>query len=341
MTALAAFVGALALWMGAYLALVRTVDPYGDFNAFPRHFPLLIWDSRPAKLALFQSYRAAGPVQGLILGSSRSAKLSPSEFEARTGKRFFNFGVGSAPAEEYLATYRWIRRQGVRPEIVIIGLDIEALNNSDAPVPGFRRSAALNAMLVDETAPFERIRDVLRIYNQAFTIPYFQDTCRAVALSRRPHPAQGDEILDPDGLERDREIEREVAQGTFDLAQHIQRCLPNYVARFSDRTGLSRRRERDVEQAVREARRDGAAVVVWLTPLHPVTVEHLAQRTRYRPLLEDARRYLAHLETSLEVSAYDFSDPSTFGGSLTGWYDCAHMDAGNASKVVAGLVQGL
>jgi len=54
-------------------------------------------------------------------------------------------------------------------------------------------------------------------------------------------------------------------------------------------------------------------------------------------MLSRARAYLYWLRDRYGVDVYDYSEPQRFGGSLTAWYDGAHIDAANARLVVAGL----
>ena len=68
--------------------------------------PTVTLDARRQKMDLFRAYQAQEPVQGLILGSSRTMKLDPQVFGEATGQRFFNFTVDAARAEDYLAVYR-------------------------------------------------------------------------------------------------------------------------------------------------------------------------------------------------------------------------------------------
>ena len=58
-----------------YFALVTIVNPYGQFpgERFPRVSP----NTRGLKLKLLEQYQQSGPVAALIMGSSRSMKLSP------------------------------------------------------------------------------------------------------------------------------------------------------------------------------------------------------------------------------------------------------------------------
>jgi len=101
---LLALLAALAV---LYMVAAVLVDPRGIFGlglARP-----VTWNTREAKVELFEKFNRERPVEGLILGSSRTMKIAPGECEARLGKRFFNFCVARAMTEDYLSIYRWAR----------------------------------------------------------------------------------------------------------------------------------------------------------------------------------------------------------------------------------------
>jgi lysophospholipase L1-like esterase len=104
---------------------------------------------------------------------------------------------------------------------------------------------------------------------------------------------------------------------------------------------LSPRRQALLKKLVSEARAGGAEVRIWITTLHPVVVERLEERTRYRDLLEATRRYLKELAGRYGIAVFDFSTPEPFGGSLVGWYDGAHLDEGNVALLTQRLTKGL
>lgn len=88
------FVVVTALVALGYLALIRFVDPRGEFGT--GILPVVELDARAEKMRLFRAYRSGGAPDGLILGSSRAMKLSPRALEEATGQRFFNFAVDNA-----------------------------------------------------------------------------------------------------------------------------------------------------------------------------------------------------------------------------------------------------
>jgi hypothetical protein len=326
------FLTATALLFLAAALVFRIVDPRDDFET--GLFPVIIRDSRIEKMRLFSADEASRAVQGLILGSSRSMKLAPDVLQARTGLRFFNFAVDSGRAEDDLAIFRWVRQQGVRPALLVIGLDVEALHNDDVPDEELQKNRELERAL---TGRDDRLH-LFWTYKRAFTPTYFTDTI--MSIRRRLWPAVPMYSLDPDGRLRNPDIDRQRAAGTFDFTRQIAPCLDLYVARFQGMTALSPARKRDLEQVIADEKAAGGRTIVWITPLHPRTARYLESRTEYARLLRLTRAYLDELRAS-GVTTYDFSEPDRYGGTLTDWDDCGHTDEIQSDQIAAALTPKL
>src|SRR5262249_16992690 len=144
-----------------------------------RFFPHVLVNGRAQKMFLFKEYMQKQPVGGLLLGSSRSMKLDPKEWQAALGVPFFNFGVEYARAEDYLAIYHWVRRQGVTPRYVVIGLDVDALDNNDLPDERLQTNEELKHSL-DEVlglSPgwWKEMTGTVSSYHRMFTANYCWD----------------------------------------------------------------------------------------------------------------------------------------------------------------------
>ena len=71
--------------------------------------------------------------------------------QAATGFRAFDFAVEGARAEDYLVLYRWVRARGIRPRVVVIGLDVEALHDDDRPEPRYAVGFFITYLFLNET----------------------------------------------------------------------------------------------------------------------------------------------------------------------------------------------
>ena len=346
---LAAFMLAVAALASCYASLIRLVDPHGEFGT--GLFPVVELDARAEKMRLFEAYRAKAAPEGLVLGSSRAMKLSPRTLETETGRRFFNFAVDNARAEDDLAIYRWVRGQGVPIKVLVIGLDVEALHDDDKPDPGLVRNDGLvqalargplpEPGLLASVPPTGPIR-TLKKYKSTFTIEYLSDAVRAVRFHLRPESRPLPQMeFEPDGYLRYRRWEVERAAGTFRFDRDLEHCLTKYLTRFDQMSTLSRRRRAYLRQLVEEANADGARVLLWITSLHPMTARYLEAHTSYASLLEATRAYEEAIARDDGIAAYDFSRPESYEGTALGWYDCAHIDEANADRVAAAMVRAL
>ncbi len=341
---LAVFLAAAAALAGVYAGIARWVDPRGEFGSGV--FPVVESDARAEKMRLFRAYAAEAAPAGLILGSSRAMKVQPRTLERATGQRFFNFAVDNARAEDYLAIYRWVRGQGVRPKLLVVGLDVEALHDDDRAEASLLHDGALMATL-GSAGPAERgllapfrgsaAARLAKQYKATFTVEYLNDVVTAVRLllfpQSRPLPLME---FEPDGYLRYRRWERERAAGRFRFDQDLERCLTKSLGRFEAMKRLSGRRRAYVQELADEARAEGARVVVWITTLHPLTTRYLETRTGYAALLEATREDLRSL-ASEGVAGFDFSRPEVYEGTESGFYDCLHIDETNADRVMAAL----
>jgi len=254
-----------------------------------------------------------------------------------------------ARAEDYLAIYRWVRRQGAPLRLLVIGLDVEALHSDDHPDAALLRNDALMAALGRASLPEPGLLTPLRKYSVAqplkkykatFTIQYLDDVVRSTRIflhpGSRPVPMME---FEADGYLRYRRWEVERAAGTFRFERDLERCLTKSLTHLDSMRGLSRRRREYLRQLVDEATADGARVLIWITSLHPLTARYLEAHSSYASLLEATREYEQVLAGSGRVATYDFSRPESYDGSATGFYDCDHIDETNAALVVAALGQ--
>lgn len=324
---LSVFVLTVFLFCAVYAALVRLVDPQGYFGT--GLFPVLIQDARREKIRLYHAYAAAGPVGGLVLGSSRSMKLEPPLLSSLSGRRVFNFGVESARAEDYLAIYRWVRSQGGHPRIVVVGLDVEALHNDDVPETPFEFNEDLQYAWRGSDSRRAAVFRAVKKYKRSLGASRLIDVGKSMAIAIgfvRQTPAT---LLDADGYLRYLRWKPE----------SLATCNEAMFARFRNMAGLSPVRRSALAQLIDEARADGAVVKLWLTPLHPATVAYLGPRSPYRARLADVRAYLDRLHGEWSFDSYDYSDPAAYGGEPADWYNCNHMSDRDTRLVVAGVLR--
>ena len=336
------FVATVCVLALTHVALMVVIDPRGDFGT--GLFPSVVYDARAQKLALFKAFRERGPVDGLVLGSSRAMKLSPSELEVRTGSRFFNFAVEGARPDDMLAIYAWVRHEGSRPKAVFLGLDVESLIVVDELHWKLEQNGALLGARAEAlgTTPswWVRARTEVGAYKRTLTFGYLRDASVAVRVRLHPESNLLNAVFEGAGYFRYRRWEVERAQGHSPLTATMTDCLIGHARDYEIAApGMRPLHVMRLEELIRQMRADGVHVTMWLTGLHPEAVEYLKQRTSYAGRLEEARALLASLRAQYGIDAHDLSDLKSYGGTAGGWYDCGHVDEDNARRIAEALTR--
>jgi hypothetical protein len=325
-----------------YGGLAYVVNPRGDF---PHNlFPNLIADVLPEKMHLFQVFQRQRRVEGLILGSSRSMKLNPEVFRHATGKAYFNFAINSAHAEEMLLIYDWVRKQGVHPKVVVIGIDLEALHSDNLSSLTHQTIARIRNEIDTKPIrepPMARIAEQAKALKNACTISYLDDIVRSIEIKANPARFTTKfQVFDANGYEHYPRFEAQRRAGTFDLDAHIDTVINVKLNSYARMTGLSTSRKSDLEHLISEIEGDGGEIVLWLTPNHPRMIAAVSRQTPYRQRMQELRTYAHQLQTRYRIKVYDFSEIARFGGTMTGWYDGIHIDETNADLIANCILSG-
>jgi len=323
------FFGSIIILVGCYSALVVLVDPRGDFGT--QIFRQVTMDSRITKMALFDLYSRRTPVDGIVIGSSRSMKVSPSLLEAATQKRWFNFSVDSAQAEDYLAIFRWAHRRDIHLSMLAIGLDVEALHDSSAMDARLERNPMLMAELGykgNVSDVYSRVQGFLRLLKSSLSRSYAQDILESLVATFYHLPPSSS--FDANGLLHYNKWEGERNSGPAALNARISQSKEEYRRRFQGMHNLSIVREEEIETLLDEAGRDKIRIVLWITPLHPTLITYLEKESNYEALLENTENYVRDIGLRFEIPVFDFSSPESFGGTDDHWFDGAHIDDVNA-----------
>jgi hypothetical protein len=323
----------LALFCVIYYDFIQFVDPYGEYDTGT--FPVLVLDSRRAKLQLLHRFSEQGAVGGLILGSSRSLLMRPGLLSGDGESRVFNFAVDNAHAEDFLAIYHYALAQGINPKFLVIGLDIASLHSDDAHDHMFDRSELKSYLEhADDTSSWLSIKWLIDA-KSVYTKDYLKDSFKAIWMKIR-HQTPKTKFA-ADGYE----LQYSGAQfplGEIGPQHDFSDDIKSYMQRIAGMRDLSPKRLDYLRQLFTEARQHNAIVVVWLTPIHPRLNEFMIQNTNYADLIKKV-----NVEAENWVSAYgihyeDYSDIRAFGGLETAWDDSSHMNWRNMDCVARALV---
>lgn len=311
-----------------YTATVYFVNPVRDFTG-NAPFPAVRSDYRSEKIALFNAFASAGPIEGIVLGSSRSMLLNGARMrQLADRKRFFNFALASAKGEDFLAALRYTFSRGQRPTRVVIGVDVESLRDARAhgdSIHPLRELAVGPSDLWTKTRTFTR---------RVFAWSYAQDTAQSIYLRVTPRMAAVGFL--PDGTLQYLRRERQRSEGTFQLETEMAGCIAGSRKKIEDTSELSAAQIRYLKQTIAEARAAGAVVTLWLTGPHPRAVEHMSAGTAYPHLVTETWGLLRELDSG----AFNFHDPKSYGGPSYGYYDCNHFDNSHARIIERVLIGG-
>lgn len=336
------FLATVAAVTVAHVALMKTIDPRGDFGM--GLFPSVVYDARAQKVARFTAYLARGPVDGVVLGSSRSLKIRPADLAERTGLRFFNFAVEGARSDDMLAIYWWMRERGVRPKVLWLGLDVESLIVTEGLHWKLEQNAALMRALAGAQGAvpsrFDDARALVAAAKRTVTFGYLRDAVLAVRLRFRPGANLLNTAFEPDGYFRYPRWELERAKGVSTFDQTFADCLDGHTRNYDVATaGIRPHHVERLEQLIRQARADGVRVTLWLTGVHPQIVQYLRERTTYEVRLVETRRIVEGWRARYGIETSDLTDMTNYAGTADGWYDCGHPDEGNARRIVEAVMR--
>ena len=328
------FLLSLALMVGAHCLAVYTVDPRRYFHS-QTLFPQVQANSRRVKVEELGRFGQTAPITGLILGSSRSMLLAPQEFDRRTGLRFFNAGVFSGTAEDFLSLYRHSRRLGHHPQVIVLGLDPAAIYEGD-PTEELTANLPLTAALANEpTTGWTTFWHQLRLYKRMLRPQAIVEVASSVAW--RAQPPEPRNSFDADGLLHERKTDQAIQSGAYDFPAELERSRRQMMASLESFRGLSPRRTQWIEALLDEAAADQARVVIWLPPIHPTLRQTMAGLPHARAADDLARRFTTGLAERYPIQVIDLTDPATFGGNPDRWYDSIHISPHDAGKIARQL----
>jgi len=317
-----------------YFAIVTVVNPRRVF--WGRAFPEVMPNSRALKLDLLEKYNRVGAVDLVVLGSSRSMKLSPDVLETLTGERTFNAGVFSAAPNDYLSLYRVMKQRGIVPKTLVIGLDPEALDPATLPAPDFDSNLELTSAL-NGTVPNlrEKIWHWVLLYKKCLTPSYIQDIATSIWIRLKPRPPLFE--FQPDGHEEDRVLDTQIQSGVYPRADKLKRCEDSLEAKFDNFREVSPDLEQDLKLLLSEAAADKVQVVLWITPVHPEALDKIMSEPQARANFQNAEAHLIQLGAKFNLPVRDLIDSQTFGGDPNSWYDCVHYDERDADRIAREL----
>jgi hypothetical protein len=315
------------------------VNFFGNGNGLYSPWHPAKWERDWKTKRLMEAVRKGKPPQVLVLGSSRMMQVQPDYVAAITGKRTFNFAVGSALPVDYLTELRLALDAGDTPDLVILGVDELVFSLSASSLD--RRVANwdwLSEMPWPENA--QLVLSVLSSTDLKSTFLSLKNLMRLGSPSRAADEVDG--ILLEDGYLLTPKREDEKAAGSYEFSK----AMETTVAYYLDAYGLPRKDTRAYRIRLRSitlfrefletARARGIEVRVMLLPLNP--------RFEERILTPELRKVRGELSAVLRRNCdsfgfvyRDFSDLSSYGGDPNEFWDGSHQTPANLRRMVNAL----
>src|SRR4051812_17663327 len=270
------------------LALVATMNfLLNPEDIYPPQLrPAIKMNSRRVKTRLSAAHM--GKAQALILGSSRSMKLDPSEVQRLTGLETFNAAVDLAtPEDEYALLRLVVEEHKSALKLLIVGVEVETFDDRPPIDENLLHSTQLRSYL----APADTGHYAWKGFTELLSSRQTLLSLRSLSLFvlRYPPPLVH---FDQNGYLHYDQFEKQKSQGKFDLPSQVNQ----WIERSGSLSGyrLSERRLAYFERVLKYAHDRGIRTVVFFTPMHPALL-HAARSHGYDPLHEELGQRLARL----------------------------------------------
>ena len=304
--------------LGGVACINWFVDPYGQYGT--GIVPVIVQASRTQKLDLMEKLDEV-PL-GLILGSSRVQKIEPRYLEEKTGLSFFNAGVNHGRPTDYLAIVRWYQKRWKSfPEIVVIGVDAEALN-AVVPLDGRISTEQRLAANVPEAITW---KDGFSRYTELVGFKQLRSSISGMQNALRPRVDDDPvETIQPDGLLVYRHRESELRNGTYDFKSALRYNELEYTQLYRTYHEISGTEAMRLVETVRLLQKHGTRVYLFVTPFHPELIESLSHDRNFDKRENETRQLLSLLARHDGAIVADLGDLSKFDGDPTQFVDGIH-----------------
>ncbi|MEZ4669716.1 MAG: hypothetical protein R3E39_17565 [Anaerolineae bacterium] len=276
-----------ALFLIVLASFNYIVNPLGIYP--PHWFEPLIWASRNQKMNLFAAYNP--PPQALVLGSSRSFTIAPTQIEALWGYRTFNASLTASSVRDYLAYTRFALESGANLKLIIVNISVETFREFDV------HSAEPDASLWDylENNP---LSGLATRFDQITRLVSAQQTDASLQLLNAERNGRGQPhyYFDDEG------------QGHFYEALSLDVAVDTYIKNgwgtafqlssydLADSLGV-------FEQFLDLCRRENIRVIGYMPPYHPKLLQYITSNGDYIAL---ETQILHELDRVKELDQFDY-----------------------------------
>ena len=311
-------------------ALSVLVDPLGAFGT--GLFPPVVGADRDYKTTLYR--QLSEPPHTVVIGSSRSKTLRPACITAITGEPAFNFGVNGAVAEDYLAIFRWLRRDTHSAlRTVLLGVDPEAFQESEAPHRPLEDSRMLRGLVPSSV----RQNRWTAVAQDLWSTQAFVAAFRSLRYAILGSPDLPSTRLGADGVQQYPRFEADAKTGRFPQAENVEQSIPGILPRYANFSRLSSRRLAILVTLAQEARAAEVELVGFIPPVHP-ELERAAAGGDLPARTRETADTLQGLERAGLLRYVETRELAAFGGDSTLFYDALHFMPGNADRLISAVL---
>ena len=329
-----AFLIASALLVFPVLTLNILVDPYDLLGT--GLLPPVVRSDRAVQIEMLNG-RSDAP-QALVLGSSRTMKISPEQIEKLFGLSAQNMGVGSCRAEGYLLMTQYAIETGCDLELIIVGVDIEAFHDKLPVDQRWNKVPELRGAI-----PELRQLDYKAYFNDAASLLSYDmtiDSFRSIKSKWAPDRVLARTSFRKDGVVEYPLWESQVKAGRFNLDKYMKHSVAEYRGRYRGFDKISEWRKQRFMEFLELCRSKKIHVKAFITTLHPTVTADLEKQSNYRRLKSELWDFLQNARKSHPFELYDFADAASYGGNYQDFWDGAHINDRNAEKLLRGLAGG-
>ncbi|MDQ2730437.1 MAG: hypothetical protein M3Y56_02160 [Armatimonadota bacterium] len=307
------------------------------FNFYPTRLgPRFLFSDAIVKAQLMKK---SAPPEALILGSSRTMALSPSDVYQMTGLKTFNAGIRAAAPEDVAAVLQYALRDcGWHPRLLIIGVDVPYCCVEH---PGDENLLAESQMAQYLPANFRRAWFCKGI-DGLVSMSQTNDSLKAIHAAFSPSAAPPQEYsIDADGLMHFDLLEKLFTHGyPSGMAQLniINKFFGAFPAPKQDAMQKLVSMQK-LDEIVRTASERHMKILIFITPYHPKLLAMLQKSSPFNYLRRSLVSHLDGLKRTYPGLAYeDLTDISSFGGDPVQFYDWVHCRPPNAHRILSRLL---
>ncbi|MBI2078583.1 MAG: hypothetical protein HYT80_09500 [Euryarchaeota archaeon] len=314
---------------GGLSATVNVVgNPYGEFPT--DLVPPTYENELEGKVMRFE--RLASRPDALILGSSRSTGLPPAALREVGARQGFNFALtASATARDGSAALNWSLGGGASVNTVLIGVEADYVQKFESGGRGSRARDLVRENLEGAspggTEWWELPGKLLRSLNVAYLGESW------TSLTTRPKERADDLVIEPDGLLRHPRAEEERAAGVREAEGWLEETIRFHMGEYRNFTEPDPVEIAFLQDLVRRAIAEGAAVRIFHTPFHPDFADALVQEDIYGRVHDRLMDALLSL-CAPNVHVLDFARPESYGGTTDEFFDATHTDSVAGRKMI-------